>query len=570
MSITIEEFYKNNQLDYSFDEILYLKEHPDVEGFYQPYCKDNAISEKHRLFFHYNVYTLPYLNHSSYNNNCIYLKPTQGLGNRLLTLDSVYAFAREFQYNKIYLCWVASKGFSDETFDELFDINKLPPNIVLIDEKEYEDSTSKFLILDQLFEQNPETLEYHTQIDKPELLSSIKEDSFCLNSYASIDWIFGIQLKHRYDFLKNYLEPSLELQQYINKYNVDKNYVGIHIRKGDAIIGPWAEHYKESKDEYFENIIRAYADTPIFLSTDSEEAEKYYIEKFKNIVVSDKNFVDPSLTVDDHKPLQKEAVIDMFLLSKTRQIYGTNWSTFNQISSILGDINLELLTDKTQTNLERKTNISVVTVTKNRSNILKTSINSWLIHNDVQEIVIVDYSSDDFDKEYFENLDPRIKIIQVKGEKYFNLSKAYNIAIDNASHDMILKLDVDYIINPYNSLSDWLLIDSDKSFITGNWRENTKDNKIGFLEHLNGFCFIDKKHLIQVDKYQGNQHGYGYDDCDLYKRLERMGLQRITIKFNKNFVPIFHIPHSDDYRSKYYENKNIVDSLQKNMSESCA
>ena len=36
---------------------------------------------------------------------CIYLKPNQGLGNRLLLLDSAYAFAREFQYNKIYLVW---------------------------------------------------------------------------------------------------------------------------------------------------------------------------------------------------------------------------------------------------------------------------------------------------------------------------------------------------------------------------------------------------------------------------------------------------------------------------------
>ncbi len=496
---------------------------------------------------------------------CIYLKPNQGLGNRLLMLDSAYAFAREFQYNKIYLCWVKSKGFSDESFGELFDLDQLPKNISLISDTQYNDAAKEFLNLDHLFTQNPDTLKYVVDIDINGLLKSI--NTFCLNSYASIDWIFGIQLKHRNMFLKNYIYPSPELKKYTNQCNVNKNYIGVHIRRGDAITGPWAKYYEESKDEYFENIIRAYSDTPIFLSTDSEATEKYYTEKFNNIVISNKNFTDPSLTVNDYKPLQKEAVIDMFLLSKTRKIYGTNWSTFNEISSIVGHTNLELLTDKTPTNLQRKTNISVVTVTKNRNKILKTSINSWLIHNDIKEIVIVDYSSDDFDQEYFENLDPRIKIIQVKGEEYFNLSKAYNIAIDNTSNDMILKLDVDYIINPYNSLSDLLLIDSDKSFITGCWTEKNKDNGIGFLENLNGFCFIDKKHLIQVNKYQGNQHGYGYDDCDLYKRLEGIGLQRITTKFNKNFVPIFHIPHSDDYRSKYYINKNIVESLQKNQKE---
>ena len=68
-------------------------------------------------------------------------------------------------------------------------------------------------------------------------------------------------------FLKNYIHPSPELQKYISQCDVDKNYIGVHIRKGDAITGPWSKHYKESKDEYFENIIRAYVDTPVFLST---------------------------------------------------------------------------------------------------------------------------------------------------------------------------------------------------------------------------------------------------------------------------------------------------------------
>ena len=110
---------------------------------------------------------------------CIYLKPNQGLGNRLLTLDSAYAFAREFQYNKIYLCWVKSEGFSDESFGELFDLDQLPNNISLISDTQYNDAAKEFLNLDHLFTQDPDTLKYVVDMDINGLLKSV--NAFCLN-----------------------------------------------------------------------------------------------------------------------------------------------------------------------------------------------------------------------------------------------------------------------------------------------------------------------------------------------------------------------------------------------------
>jgi hypothetical protein len=104
-------------------------------------------------------------------------------------------------------------------------------------------------------------------------------------------------------------------------------------------------------------------------------------------------------------------------------------------------------------------NLSAVVGLKNRSRVLQASINFWLMKPEIKEIVIVDCSSSDFNSKYFESLDKRIKIIRLHDEEYFNLSKVYNIGIENCTYENILKLDVDYILNPYIDLCDWLSFD---------------------------------------------------------------------------------------------------------------
>ena len=53
MNIDIEDFYNNNECNQFFDEINYAKLYPESREFYQPYCKQNNISEKQRLYYHW-------------------------------------------------------------------------------------------------------------------------------------------------------------------------------------------------------------------------------------------------------------------------------------------------------------------------------------------------------------------------------------------------------------------------------------------------------------------------------------------------------------------------------------
>jgi hypothetical protein len=49
----IVEFYRKNSVEKQFDEEFYLSQNNDLNKFYQPYCKNNKITERQRLFYHY-------------------------------------------------------------------------------------------------------------------------------------------------------------------------------------------------------------------------------------------------------------------------------------------------------------------------------------------------------------------------------------------------------------------------------------------------------------------------------------------------------------------------------------
>ena len=72
-------------------------------------------------------------------------------------------------------------------------------------------------------------------------------------------------------------------------------------------------------------------------------------------------------------------------------------------------------------------NVSLITACKNRYNPLLISLQSWLLFDEVKEIIIVDWSSDD-PINYLTKLDKRIKIIRVDDEQYFNQPQPLNLA----------------------------------------------------------------------------------------------------------------------------------------------
>lgn len=197
----------------------------------------------------------------------------------------------------------------------------------------------------------------------------------------------------------------------------------------------------------------------------------------------------------------------------------------------------------------------------NRQHVLNTTIHSWLHFDEVSEIVVVDWSSTQPIK--LDHIkDPRIKIIRVNNEKWFHLGRAFNHAIKHSTYDCVLKMDVDYMLNTTENFFKANRL-TPGMFLTGDHRIGTVADRHGFLRPLNGLLYTQKSYLNSISGYNEKLAGYGYDDCDLYNRLQQSGMVHEFID-NKNCC-VFHVPHGDEYRSSNYENKNIVWTSRNNF-----
>jgi hypothetical protein len=121
--------------------------------------------------------------------------------------------------------------------------------------------------------------------------------------------------------------------------------VGVHIRRGDAWDHPdasLASEYRRSSDASF--FARMHAElvaeprTNFFVATDCAATEERFREQYRETVMvnRDKRFV-PSVP-GRPKDNQRDAVIDMFALARTRKILGNNYSTFSRMAADIGGI----------------------------------------------------------------------------------------------------------------------------------------------------------------------------------------------------------------------------------------
>ena len=211
------------------------------------------------------------------------------------------------------------------------------------------------------------------------------------------------------------------------------------------------------------------------------------------------------------------------------------------------------------------------------------SLTSWVLSPDINEIVIVDWSSDK-PIDHLCGLSSRIKVVRVDDQKYYNLSKSFNLAADVSTGNILLKLDCDVVLNPYFNIIKENPLEYN-TFYTGHWKMFPK-----YYHPLNGFLYIRRNDFFKVNGYNEYLEGYGYDDEDIYNRLQDAGVNRnilpaLQTGFTADFSQInqqtgmpllngeiyvlrtpniFHIPHNDDERVKEYPIDNVFDSHAEN------
>lgn len=231
--------------------------------------------------------------------------------------------------------------------------------------------------------------------------------------------------------------------------------------------------------------------------------------------------------------------------------------------------------------------ISLICACKNRIDALRISLNSWIKFKEITEIIICDWSSNE-PIDFLLDIDPRIKIIRVNDQKYFNQPQPLNIAADLATGEYILKVDCDYIINPYYNFFD-VYHPGDNGFICGEyancideadygpdfnyaslapWQfKNYEKSYSPFYKYLIGLLYIKRENFLKINGYNESLCiYYAFEDDEIFKRLENAGFEKIKIDFDNTLI---HIPHQDAKRFENFqghlENKDIRENIYNNL-----
>ena len=194
---------------------------------------------------------------------------------------------------------------------------------------------------------------------------------------------------------------------------------------------------------------------------------------------------------------------------------------------------------------------SIVAACANRQNILNRALKSWLHVQNATEIVIIDWTSDPplqpvintvLKEENYSARDfPNVKVIRVENETEWVLSRAYNLGLRHATRETVFKTDCDYIIEE-KALEAHPINISRNEFYSGYYMNSRNANEL----HLNGALILSQRLFWSIGGYDERIITYGFDDGDLYNRLEKSGAQRLNVSYEY----VSHIKHGDLRRAQ--------------------
>jgi GT2 family glycosyltransferase len=207
--------------------------------------------------------------------------------------------------------------------------------------------------------------------------------------------------------------------------------------------------------------------------------------------------------------------------------------------------------------------ISVISACKNRTQALSISLSSWVLFDEIDEIIITDWSSDIPVKD-LTKLSKKIKVITVENQKYFNQPQPLNLAASISKGDSILKLDSDTILNPYYNFFDHYKV-GENDFITGYYSGN-----FTFYKHLWGTLFLTRNNFNKIGGYNEHMGDYvAWEDTEIVERLEVLGLEHRTIDHLQNHA--ISLPHGAKERIEnfkaYHENTDLTNRIRNKLVE---
>lgn len=175
--------------------------------------------------------------------------------------------------------------------------------------------------------------------------------------------------------------------------------------------------------------------------------------------------------------------------------------------------------------LKGKTSVVVACRNRNSTEMRRSLLSS--LPNKRSQVILVDWGSDEKEEE-----EEGIQVERVGGVSNWNLPLAYNFGMERARGEFLLKIDCDTKVASFPSSPP-----PEGTFLTGDWRKTGN-------EHSNGVFYARREDVRKVGFFDERMRSYGWDDSDLFSRLEKAGLRRKY--FEKG--SILHANHPDSQR----------------------
>jgi len=181
--------------------------------------------------------------------------------------------------------------------------------------------------------------------------------------------------------------------------------------------------------------------------------------------------------------------------------------------------------------------VGIATACMNRELNLAKAIPIWL-KSGADKIHIIDWSSEVNLQQFIEDklgVNPKVKFFRINNKRKWILTHAFNLALSSLDTNFIAKFDCDHICKN-NFLKE---LDLGKGIF---YRFNFKDNKIG----TNGAFICDRNILEQVNFFDERITTYGWDESDLFERIQEFA--KAIIFLDSNLID--HLPHTNKSRTE--------------------
>lgn len=266
------------------------------------------------------------------------LIPIGGLANRFYAITSAIAFCKDYNI-KLKVIWFKDKGMGAD-FHSLFELSEdVDKSIVeIVDAKWYhyiyDRPRKRNLWLPWLWQR----LIFDQILNEKYAYRSKSFFKTVLNNSTNSYFVCFFQFYLKFDVLKS-IHPNHKVCEMIESRMLllGENIIGIHIRRTDNILSIEKSPLTLFIDKIYYEISRN-PSIKFYIASDSVDEKN----KIKSIF-GDKIFYSDIAARRDTFEGIINAVVELYILSKTKKIYGSYASTFSTLAANISGINIDIL-----------------------------------------------------------------------------------------------------------------------------------------------------------------------------------------------------------------------------------